>query len=380
MDAERLAASSEPGEGICAAMGAAMRRGRARSAPLAGLALLWLALGGWLLVGLAGCAIGAPVSAQSAPKATPASAPTLPLPPMLGAYHIFVSDLVAGAVYSLGAQTEAAARSTHGLGLSPDGQSLYVTDVASNRLLVFHLSGGRLSNPHAAHVGAQPVHMVASPDGRYIFVTNFSGASVSVVDTTTWSVTRTIKTPAAPHSIVLSPDGRYIYVACYLGAAVAIIATAQQAVVGTIPLPAQARPYGLNISRDGHYLYTSDNFSGRLFTLDALTRRAITSTQVGLRPALIARSPDGATLYVANGASHNLSILDIASDPAAPRVIATTQLDGYPHGVSVTPDGRYVVVADTVSGNVSIVDALSHQVIATVTGMKYPNDTLALAA
>jgi YVTN family beta-propeller protein len=344
------------------------------------LGMLWLALSGWLLVGLAGCAAGSPVSARSAPTATLAPAPTLPLPPMLGAYHIFVSDLVSGDVYSLGAQTDTAARSTHGLGLSPDGKSLYVTDVNSDRLLVFHLDGGRLSDPHVVRVGAQPVHMVASPNGRYVFVTNFSGASVSVVDTTTWRVARTIQTPAAPHSIVLSPDGRYIYVACYLGAAVAIIDVAQQAVVGTIPLPPQARPYGLNISRDGRYLYASDNFSGRLFTLDATARRAITSTQVGLRPALIARSPDGATLYVANGASHNLSILDIASDPAAPRVIATTQLEGYPHGVSVTPDGRYVVVADTVSGNVSIVDALSHQVIATVTGMKYPNDTLALAA
>jgi YVTN family beta-propeller protein len=46
----------------------------------------------------------------------------------------------------------------------------------------------------------------------------------------------------------------------------------------------------------------------------------------------------------------------------------------------VTPDGRYIAVADTVSGDVEIVDALSHQVIATVTGMQYPNDTIALAA
>lgn len=344
-------------------------------------ALLWLALSGWLLIGLAGCAPGLSLGAvhtRAAPTATPPA--TLLLPPMLGAYHIFVSDLITGDVYSLGAQTYPAARSTHGLGLSPDGKSLYVTDVASGRLLVFHLSNGRLSDEHAVKVGAQPVHMVASPDGRYIFVTNFSGASVSVVDTQTWTVTRTIQTPAAPHSIVASPDGRYAYVACYLGAAIAIIDIARQALVGTIPLPTLARPYGLSISRDGHYLYASDNFSGRLFTLDALTRRAITSTQVGLRPALIARSPDGATLYVANGASHNLSILDIASDPAAPRVIATTQLDGYPHGVSVTPDGRYAVVANTVSGDISIVDALSHQVIATVSGMKYPNDTLSLAA
>ena len=344
----------------------------------------WLALCGWLLLTLAGCApigLGA-VGARraTAPTATATPPATLPLPPLLGAYHIFVSDLLSGDVYSLGAQTFPAARSTHGLGLSPDGKSLYATDSVGDQLLVFHLSGGRLSDEHAVKVGAQPVHMVASPDGRYVFVTNFSGASVSVVDTRTWRVVRTIVTPAAPHSIVTSPHGRYAYVACYLGAAIAIIDIARQALVGTIALPPLTRPYGLGISRDGHYLYASDNFSGRLFTLDALARRALTSTQVGLRPALIARSPDGATLYVANGASHDLSIVDIASDPAAPRVIATTPLEGYPHGVSVTPDGRYISVADTVSGDVSIVDALSHEVIATVTGMKYPNDTLSLAA
>lgn len=342
----------------------------------------WLALSVWLLVGLAGCGPSVAIGSQIAPTATPTAAPQpiLPLPPQLGPYHLFVSDLLTGDVYSLGAQTALTGRSTHGLGLSPDGKSLYVTDSVGDRLLVFHLSGGQLSDEHAVHVGAQPVHTAASPDGRYVFVTNFSGSSVSVVDTKTWSVARTIKTPAAPHSIVISPDGRTMYVACYLGAAVAIIDVAQQALVGEIPLPSLARPYGLGISRDGRYLYASDNFSGRLFTLDTQTRAALTSTQVGLRPALIARSPDGTMLYVANGASHTLSALDIASDPAAPRVVATTPLDGYPHGVSVTPDGRYVAVADTVSGNVDIVDTLTFQVIATVTGMKYPNDTLSIAA
>lgn len=357
-------------------MSAAMRRWLARSAAHG---LLWLTLSGWLLASLAGCAPFSPfATAAAAPTATPAR--TLSLPPMLGAYHIFVSDLVSGDVYSLGAQTLPGARSAHGLGLSPDGAALYVSDSIGDRLLVYRLRGGKLTDEHSVGVGAQPVHMVASPDGRYIFVTNFSGSSVSVVDTTIWRVTRTIRTPAAPHSIVLSPDGRLAYVACYLGAAITVLDIAQQAIVGTIPLPAQARPYGLNISRDGRYLYTSDNFSSQLYTLDTTTRTAVAAVQVGLRPALIARSPNGSMLYVANGGSHNLSAVDIASNPAAPHVIATTSLDGYPHGVSVTPDGRYVIVADTVSGDVSIVDALSHLVIATVQGMKNPNDTLALAA
>lgn len=349
---------------------------RHRMARAGARALLWLALSGWLLATLAGCA---PPASQVAPQPT-ATPPTLPLPPLLGAYHIFVSDLVSGDVYSLGAQTYVAARSAHGLGLSPDGSSLYISDSIGDRLVVYHLRGGRLSDAHTVTVGAQPVHMVASPDGRYVFVTNFSGSSVSVVDTTTWKLAGSIPTPAAPHSIVLSPDGRFAYVACYLGAAIAILDIARRTIVGTITLPAQARPYGLMISRDGRYLYTSDNFSSQLYTVDTTTHKAIAATQVGLRPALIARSPDGSRLYVANGGSHDLSVVDIASDPAAPHVLASTALDGYPHGVSVTPDGRYVIVADTVSGDVEVVDALSHLVIATVKGMKNPNDALALAA
>lgn len=314
------------------------------------------------------------------PTATAAALQSLPLPPALGAYHIFVSDLVSGDVYSLGAQTISAARSVHGLGLGPGGAILYATDVAGDRLLMFHLSGGRLSDERTAPTGPQPVHMVSTPDGRYVFVTDFSGAEVTVIDTTTMRDVATLRTPAAPHSIVRSPDGRYAYVACYLGAAVAVIDLAQRKVVGTIALPAQARPYGLAISKDGRYLYASDNFSGRLYTIDAIERKALTSTQVGLRPALEALSPDGRTLYVTNGGSHSLSVVDVKANPAAPRVTATVSLDGYPHGVSVTPDGRYIAVADTVSGDVDIVDGLTHLVIATVSGMKYPNDTLSIAA
>jgi DNA-binding beta-propeller fold protein YncE len=61
----------------------------------------------------------------------------------------------------------------------------------------------------------------------------------------------------------------------------------------------------------------------------------------------IARSPDGATRYVANGGSHSVSVLDLARDPAQPMLRNNVPVDGYPHGLAVTPDGRYIVVANT---------------------------------
>lgn len=337
--------------------------------------LIWLVMA----MTLAGCGtLGS--AARPATPATPTPLTAIPLPPMLGAYHIFAADLLTGDVASLGAQTVNVARSVHGLGLSPHGHWLYVTDVSGNRLVGYRLQGGRLTDERAAPVGPYPVHMVETPDRRFIFVTNFYGASVSVVSLQTWRVIKTIATPRSPHGIVLSPDGRYAYVACYLGHAIAVLDIATQALVATIPFPAQAQPYGLAISPDGRYVYASDNFSGRLYVADTAARRLVTATPVGQRPALIARAPDGRTLYVANGASRSVSVLDIGANPAAPRVVATIPVSGYPHGIAVTPDGRYVIVADTASGQLSVIDTLTEQVIATISGMRYPNDVITTAA
>lgn len=301
----------------------------------------------------------------------------LALPPQLRGYSVFVTDLSTGNLAELGTRTDHLARSLHGLGLSADGHTLYVTDVADDKLLAYALRGGGMASVGSVAVGRQPVHMVETPGGA-IFVTNFSGASVSVVDARTWTLRHTIAVPPSPHSIVLSPDGRWAYVACYGGAALAVLDTTSAALVTTIPLPAGAQPYGLAISRDGRYLYASDNFTGRLFVVDALARFVVGSVQVGLRPALIARSPDGASLYIANGGSHSVSLLDLAHDPAHPAIRSAVNVDGYPHGIAVTPDGRYVVVANTIGRSLSVIDPATARVVATIPAEKYPNDVLIL--
>ena len=344
------------------AMGAAVGCGQTRMRALVSLALLaCLALGA-----CAGTAHGAPTA--SAPA-------TITLPPQLAGYHIFVSDLDTGDVAELGVHTYRPSLSVHGLGLSHDGLWLYATDVAGNQLFAYPLSGATLGTPHRVSTGAQPVHMVNTPDGKRVFVTNFSSASVSVIATATWTVERTIPTPTAPHGIVISPNGRWVYAACYGAGKVVVIDTQSETVAATIALPIGSHPYGVALSRDGRYLYVTDNFTGRLFAIDTTTRAVITDVAVGLSPALIARSPDGGTLYVANGKSHNVSVVDI-SQPASPVVRLTINVSGYPHGLAVTPDGRYVVVAETFGQDVAVIDTVTDTVVANITGMTFPNDVL----
>ncbi|MGZ6391583.1 MAG: lactonase family protein [Ktedonobacterales bacterium] len=340
-----------------------MRRSRAGSL----LTLLCLLLA-YVLAGCNGAA--------THPSVSTAALPILPLPSQLAGYHIFVTDLATGDLSELGLHTWHVSQSIHGLGLSGDDRRLYVTDISGSNLIAYALHGDKIGDRRAAPVGNSPVHLVETLDGRTVYVTNFGGASVSVVDTTTWTQKRTIAVPAAPHAIVLSPDGQLAYVSCYGGAAIAVLDTQQATLAATIALPAGSQPYGIALSRDGRYLYASDNLTGRLFVVDTQSHHVLPSVLVGNHPALIARSPDGATLYVSNGGSHSVSVLDIAQDPARPRVRATVSVDGYPHGLAVTPDGHYLVVANTISRNISVVDTQSEHVIATIPGEKFPNDVI----
>jgi YVTN family beta-propeller protein len=147
--------------------------------------------------------------------------------------------------------------------------------------------------------------------------------------------------------------------------------------VGTIVLPAGAQPYSVAVSHDGRYLYVPDNFAARLFVVEAATRQVVGEAPIGRRAALVALAADGATLYVTNGGSSSVSVLDLASDPVHPRVRATVQVGVYPHGLTVTPDGRYLIVANTYGKSLSVIATASDQVVATISAERYPNDVLA---
>lgn len=340
-----------------------------------------LGLGGWalalwaLLTLLSGCATGG-----STPQPAPAVPPKrLALPAMLAGYHIFVTDLRTGTLAELGAGSVRVSESIHGLGLSGDARTLYVSDIAGNAVDAFPVrDGGSLGAPRHVGVGKSPVHMVQTLDGRTLFVTNFGEASVSVVDVASWTVRASVPVPASPHGIALSPDGRWVYVACVTGGAVAVLDAATDLPAGIIPLPTGAQPYGVVTSRDGRYLYVPDNFAGRLFVIDTAARRVIGEAPIGLRAALIVRSADGGTLYVTNGASGTVSVLDIAHDPAHPTPRATVRVGTYPHGLALTPDGRYLVVANTLGDTISVIATASETVVATIPGDRYPNDVIAV--
>ena len=67
--------------------------------------------------------------------------------------------------------------------------------------------------------------------------------------------------------------------------------------------------------------------------INARSRQLITTVRVGERPWGIALSPDGKTLYAANGRSDDVSMIDLESKKEVGRI----KVGGSPWGVEVGP-------------------------------------------
>jgi YVTN family beta-propeller protein len=63
-------------------------------------------------------------------------------------------------------------------------------------------------------------------------------------------------------------------------------------------------------------------------------------------------TPDGRHIYVTNGGSDSVSVIDTATN----RVTATILAGSRPFGVALTPDGRHAYVTNYGSSSVSVID------------------------
>jgi YVTN family beta-propeller protein len=107
---------------------------------------------------------------------------------------------------------------SHGIGVAPDGKTLWVTSIPNNAVFVYALDDlrliGQVALPSLKLPGHQPISAVANwvtftPDSKQIYVSNAALRSVTAIDVKTMKVVAVIKVGEVPKRIntLVIPNG-----------------------------------------------------------------------------------------------------------------------------------------------------------------------------
>jgi cysteine-rich repeat protein/YVTN family beta-propeller protein len=242
--------------------------------------------------------------------------------------------------------------------------------------------------PCTITVGSSPRSSVISGTGVYVI--NFGGASISLIDTDTNTVERTITVGNSPQAIATSGTGVFtanaggtvsivdknrftaktvtvgtnpsglvvsgtgLYVMNRGSNNISIIDTRLEAVVATVS--ASTGPYSGGVSGTGVYIA---NISGTTVTVIDTVRRTSTNVTVGSTPVYIAVSGTG--VYTANANSHTISVIDTRTNTK----VKDIPVGSFPEFIAASGTGVYVANYD--GGTVSVINTNGNTVIKTIT-------------
>jgi YVTN family beta-propeller protein len=166
------------------------------------------------------------------------------------------------------------------------------------------------SNPGASAPQCQPYGVTLSADGKTAYVSDWGEHSVSMISTATHSLMGKVTVGTHPMALETNPvSARHeVYVANGDGDSVSVIDTSTNTVSRTLDLaPYQAAPVGSNpdalaVSADGRTLYVSNggNNDVAVIDLDASTNPIQGMIPTAWYPTGVRLSKDGQTLYVIN--------------------------------------------------------------------------------
>lgn len=238
-------------------------------------------------------------------------------------------------------------------------------------------------------VGTNPKGLAITPDGKYLYVANIGSNTVSVINTATYAIIKTITGFDKPSSVTINPAGTKAYVtnSRFGGANTLSIVdinpahvTTYNTIVGTIG--GFNAPYAMAITSDGLFGYVA-NYGNSLNASQAgvsisyvnLTTNLIVGAPiiVGIYPSALAITTSGSYLYVANysipiAGGGSVAVVDI--DPAHTMTFntVTKTITGFfgPVGIAMTPDGLYAYVVNygnnstvKLGNSVSVIDVNS---------------------
>ncbi len=185
--------------------------------------------------------------------------------------------------------------------------------------------------------GDEPEGVLASPDGRTVYVTSEVANLVHVIDLDTSAIVKNVVAGNRPRRFALSPDGSRLWVTNELGGSATVLATHDYSTVATVDfLPRGLRredvtPVGITFTDDGETVIVALGRANHVAFVNAASHEVEDYVLVGSRAWNLALDRDNRRLVVANGLSDDISIIDMESR----KVERSVRVGRVPHTVLI---------------------------------------------
>ncbi|HET7553235.1 MAG TPA: cytochrome D1 domain-containing protein [Gemmatimonadaceae bacterium] len=170
-----------------------------------------------------------------------------------------------------------------GVETNPDGSEVWVTSEEKGTVTVINTANNK---PVATiTVAKRPRSVIFTLDGSKAYVPAELDSAVMVVDAKAHKVLKKIQIPGAgakPMGSAISPNGKFVYITNGRGKTVSVIDTGVDSVVATFEVG--ERPWGVGVSPDGRRIYTANGPGGTISVIDAADHRVIERIPTGKSP------------------------------------------------------------------------------------------------
>ena len=220
--------------------------------------------------------------------------------------------------------------------LQPEGPGrvIVVPLTANNKLAVIDLAEGKLLG--TADTGIAPFGAVVSADGAVAYVSNWGGRVASEKDLT------------APAGLAKNAD-RVVIDSRGIASTGTVTRVDLRGLKATVSIPVGLHPSAMVWDEPRRRLFVANGNSDSVSMIDTQQNRVIGSIPLqpfsrrvdGVAPTALALSADGARLYVACGGINAVAVVATASG----RVEGLIPTAWYPNAVALSPDGKHLAVA-----------------------------------
>ena len=225
-----------------------------------------------------------------------------------------------------------------------------------------------------AGVGWAPRAILASNDGRTLYVANSAGdrygfGSLSIVSPDERrEIDRVDLSPnGGLRGLALTRSGTFLYIASETRRSVLELNLISRNVDRTFALPRGA-PGQIALNDTDTRLFVTDASSDVLWAID-LTGGAIAEARVGRGPEAVAVTPDGTGVWVTNAGDGTVSVVD----PFTLSTLATLIAGRAPVAIAFTPDGQKALVVVAGESAVAVFDVAARARLSSVAVAGYPS-------